>query len=93
MRVDHLRGESGALSMVSALPSSGSHCTVGGDFIDRTALNSPPTLDVWGALLTLIQVVGEHPVGDPVGDPVRCADLKLVLVDWIAVIRDPREDR
>jgi hypothetical protein len=46
-----------------------------------------------GALLTLIQVVWEHLVGDPVGDPVRCADLKLVLVDWIAVIRDPREDR
>jgi hypothetical protein len=34
VRVDHLRGESGALSMVSSLPSSGSHCTVGGEFID-----------------------------------------------------------
>ena len=39
------------------------------------------------------EVVGEYAVGDPVGDPVRCRDLKFVLVDWIAVIRDPREDR
>ena len=39
------------------------------------------------------QVVEENPVGDPMVDPIGCCDLTFVLVDRIAVVRHPGNDR